>query len=146
MDTTRESGVADHCRELGCSVRPFVFGATNKGELIANLNRKLQHGILVLSAQDVQLQKELEVYRRKVTPAGNIQYSSPVNFFDDSIIALGLCVHYSRRDFTQITTDTSKYVTLTDEAADGSWEQTRELLELAEKIDEEWGNNGALAA
>lgn len=145
MDTTRESGVADHCRELGCSVRPFIFGSTNKGELIANLNRKLQHGILRLSVTDVQLVKELEVYRRKVTPGGHIQYSSPVNFFDDSIIALGLCVHYSRRDFTQITKDTSRYVTLTDEAADGSWEQTRELLELAEKIEEEW-DLGRLAA
>ena len=145
MDTTRESGVADHCRELGCSVRPFVFGSANKGELIANLNRKLQHGILRLSESDIQLVKELEVYRRKVTPGGNIQYSSPVNFFDDSIIALGLCVHYSRRDFTQITKDTSRYVTLTDEAADGSWAQTRELLELAEKIEEDFAN-AAIAA
>jgi hypothetical protein len=145
MDTTRESGVADHCRELGCSVRPFIFGSANKAELIANLNRKLQHGILRLSATDTQLFKELEVYRRKVTPGGNIQYSSPVNFFDDSLIALGLCVHYSRRDFTNITRDTSRYVTVTDEAADGSYEQSQELLELAEQIDKEWAN-AALAA
>ena len=34
---------------------------------------------------------ELAGFGLKITPAGNLQYKHPENYFDDSIMALGLC-------------------------------------------------------
>jgi hypothetical protein len=88
--------VADHLVRKGVPVRPFVFTNERKHLLVSNLNRMLQHGEIVLAEEDAQLVRELEVFTAKMTPAGNVQYTHPVNYFDDSIMALGLCALTAR--------------------------------------------------
>jgi hypothetical protein len=113
MDTTGVGAVvADHLRPLGISIREVVFGNANKAAMIADLTRRFQHGIIELDVRDTQIVRELEVFRRKVTPSGNVTYSSPVNYFDDSIIALALAAGYARTDIGVVKSNTTSYVNL----------------------------------
>jgi hypothetical protein len=54
----------------------------------------------------------LEVFRRKVSSTGTITYSSPVNYFDDSIIALALAAGYARTDIGVVRKNVDRYVNL----------------------------------
>lgn len=89
--------VADHLRKKGLNVKGFVFTNASKHQLVSNLNRMLEHGELTLPADDKQLVRELEVFEGKKSAAGNLQYSSPDSYFDDSIMALGLTALEARR-------------------------------------------------
>ncbi|KKM16461.1 hypothetical protein LCGC14_1685590, partial [marine sediment metagenome] len=96
-DTGVGDAVADHLRRKGLSVRGFTFGAKSKHKLVSNLNRMLEHGELVLPAEDTQLQRELSVFRSTITKAGNVTYGKPDTYFDDSIDALALAALPARR-------------------------------------------------
>lgn len=97
MDSTGVGdAVADHLQRKGVSVRQFVFGQRSKHRLVSNLNRMLEHGELVLPTEDQQLKRELSVFRSTITTAGNVTYSAPDTYFDDSIDALGLAALPSR--------------------------------------------------
>lgn len=89
-DTGVGDAVADHLRRKGVAVRGFTFGTKSKHRLVSNLNRMLEHGELVLPEEDKQLQRELSVFRSKITGSGNVTYASPDTYFDDAIDALSL--------------------------------------------------------
>jgi hypothetical protein len=70
----------------------FVFGERSKKALVGTLMRMLELGELTLPREDTQLYRELEVFQRKVSKSGDsVKYSHPVNFFDDCVMALGMC-------------------------------------------------------
>jgi hypothetical protein len=76
----------------------------------------------------------LEVFRRKVTPQGTVTYSSPVNYFDDSIIALALAAGYARTDVGVWKKQQSSYVNLGRGEfahAEGSYGEHQQLLQQA---------------
>ena len=95
--------VADEMRRLDIPVIGYRFGVKSKAKLIANLAREIEHGRVVFPVEDTQLRRELKAYERKVTPAGNIQYTAPVNFFDDTVIAVALAVLRTRYTGPSIT-------------------------------------------
>jgi hypothetical protein len=84
--------VYDMLRAKGLHITPYTFGQKSKEKLVSTLAREIEHKRLVLPKEDTQLLRELRAFTRKVTPAGNIQYTAPVNFHDDCIMALGLAV------------------------------------------------------
>jgi hypothetical protein len=113
LDTTGAGNVvADHLIELGVPVRGVVFNNQNKAHMIADLTRRFQHAIIEVDLRDTQLGRELEVFRRKVSSTGTITYSSPVNYFDDSIIALALAAGYARTDIGVVRKNVDRYVNL----------------------------------
>jgi hypothetical protein len=113
LDTTGVGNVvADHLIEKGVPVRGITFTNNVKAQMIGDLTRRFQHGIIELDVRDTQLVRELEVFRRKVTPSGTVTFSSPVNYFDDSIIALALAAGYARNDIGVLKQNADRYINL----------------------------------
>jgi hypothetical protein len=137
LDTTGAGNViADHLIELGVPVRGVNFNANNKAQMIGDLTRRFQHGIIGVDVRDTQLLRELDVFRRKVTPQGHVTYSSPVNYFDDSIIALALAAGYARDDIGVIRKNVSSYVNLGRgdyRHAEGSYEEHQQIIRSAKE-------------
>ena len=79
--------VIDHLRAENLVIQDMHLGGRNKGELIQNFERLNEHNSITFLKGDEQLQREMRSYKRKVSPSGNIQYSAPTNFFDDSVMA-----------------------------------------------------------
>lgn len=116
--------VADALRDKhGLSVRPFIFTNKSKAELVSNLNRMLEHGELKIPAADHELVRELEVFQMKVTPSGNVIYTAPVNYFDDSVMSLGLLALLLRTGMYATESITESYATFGAAARGGrnSW-------------------------
>lgn len=91
MDTTGVGEpVADMLRKRGLRVVDYVFTGKSKEKLVSHLAREIEHKRLVLPKEDTQLLRELKAFTRKVTKAGNVQYMAPVNYHDDTVMALGL--------------------------------------------------------
>lgn len=92
IDATREVAVADGLRKRNLIVWEFVFSEKSKAQLVTRLARELEHGRCILPTEDKQLQRELKAYMRVISKAGNVQYTAPVNYNDDCVMALGLAL------------------------------------------------------
>lgn len=82
--------VADMLRARQVSLSPYLFSNKEKERLVSHLQRAFQRNEIVVPKQDRQLLRELGAFRRVVSKAGNVQYSAPVGFNDDCVMALGL--------------------------------------------------------
>lgn len=82
--------VADMLRKRNVSLSPFLFSNKEKERLVGHLQRAIQRKELIFPKQDRQLLRELTAFRRVVSKAGNVQYSAPVGYNDDCVMALGL--------------------------------------------------------
>ena len=128
MDSTGVGNVvADALRRRNIPVIDFLFTLRSKAHLVSNLNRMLQHGMLRLDPNDTQLARELEVFQRKATPSGNVIFGHPVNFFDDCVMALGLCALKAREDGGDAQPDS--YATLPGARRASLWDQVGEHME-----------------
>lgn len=90
--TSGYEAVADMLKEAGLVVSAFKFSEKSKALLVATLSRELEHGRLILPKEDVEMFRELKAYTRTVSAKGNVQFSAPVNYHDDCVMALGLAV------------------------------------------------------
>lgn len=134
LDTTGVGNVvADHLREKGVSVRGVTFTNNLKAQMVGDLTRRFQHGIIGVDVRDVQLARELDVFRRKVTPSGAVTFSSPVNYFDDSIIALALVAGHARDDIGIVKANRDQYIKFGNQPAEGSYEEHSQNLQAARK-------------
>lgn len=88
--------VADALRAAGCLVTDVGLTAKTKGEVIQNLARLIEHNRVSFLAGDGQLKRELKAYSRKVSPSGNVLYTAPTNFFDDTVMAAAYCAYKMR--------------------------------------------------
>jgi hypothetical protein len=88
--------VADMLRKRGLTVWGFTFTNKSKEQLVSNLARELEHGRVKIPKAAKQLYRELKAFTRTVTKAGNVVYSHPVNFNDDTVMALGLALLKTR--------------------------------------------------
>lgn len=88
--------VADALRAAGLTVTDIALTAKSKGEVIQNLARLIEHNRVSFLAKDDQLKRELKAYSRKVSAAGNILYTAPTNFFDDTVMAAAYTAYKMR--------------------------------------------------
>ena len=91
VDATRDNKIVQDLSESGLRVDPVNFSA-KKEVLIDNLATSLEGGELTLSSSANILVNELEVYEYDVTKSGQIRYSAPSGFHDDTVDALALAV------------------------------------------------------
>lgn len=93
MDTTGlGEPVADMMRKRGLHIVDYTFTNRSKEKLVSTLAREIEHKRLILPKEDTQLLRELKAFTRTISKAGNVIYSAPVNYHDDTVMALGLAV------------------------------------------------------
>jgi hypothetical protein len=95
--------------KAGLVVIPYIFSHKSKTELIANAQRMVEHKRLHFPKGDDQLRREMSVYAKRVTQAGNVTFSAPSGFFDDKVIAMSLMAWDQRNSWTR--TKSHRYVT-----------------------------------
>lgn len=100
--------VADALRLAGLSVTDMSLTNKLKSEVIQNLERQIEHNRVHFLKGDNQLKRELKAYTRKVSPSGNVLYTAPANFFDDTVIAAAYTV-YKMRNPGRIRTSSYAY-------------------------------------
>lgn len=88
--------VADALRAARLSVTDLHLSNKTKGEVIQNLERNIEHNRVAFLKGDNQLKRELKAYTRKVSPSGNVLYTAPTNFFDDTVLAAAYTVYKMR--------------------------------------------------
>lgn len=90
MDST---GVGDplfeQVRKLGYAVEGFNFTNTSKQQLVEHLAVLLEQQRITFP-NIPELIHELELYQYEMTRAGNVKYSAPQGYHDDTVISLGL--------------------------------------------------------
>jgi len=97
LDTTGVGeAVADMLREKKLPVIPFVFTQKSKQELIATLQREIEHKRVAFPVEDQQLFRELKAFAATVSTSNNVQYSAPAGYHDDCVIAAALAVYCIR--------------------------------------------------
>lgn len=99
MDVTAMGhGLREMLRDRGGMT---IWGAefTNefKGKLVAVVAKSLEKQQTILAKEDRNLRRELKAFTRVVTPAGNVRYTAPSNYNDDTVIALGLALLKANR-------------------------------------------------
>lgn len=93
MDTTGVGeAVADMLRKRGLGIVDFTFTNKSKERLVSTAVREIEHKRLALPKEDTQLLRELKAFARTVSKSGNVIFSAPANFHDDTVMALGLAV------------------------------------------------------
>ena len=88
--------VADALRAAGLSVVDIALSNKTKGEVIQNLERQVEHNRVTFLKGDNQLKREMKAYTRKVSPSGNVLYTAPANFFDDTVMAAAYTTYKMR--------------------------------------------------
>jgi hypothetical protein len=118
--------IARDLRREGVPVIDYVFGERSKRVLVGTLQRMLEQGEMTIPAEDTQLIRELEVFQRKVSKSGtSVTYTHPVNFFDDCVMALGLCaVKADEGDWGRVRGegDSDSWVTVPGAESGGGWD------------------------
>jgi len=94
VDSTRDNKIVGDLEDAGLSVEPINFGS-RKETLIDNLALALEGGELTLSSGAPELVNELEVFEYDMTESGQVRYSAPSGFHDDTVDALALAVDAS---------------------------------------------------
>lgn len=90
------NGVGDPIVELlskqGVSVIPFITDNLSKSQIIAQLMLVFEQRKLFIPTEEEfpELGEELANYEYKYSKRGNLQYSAPEGFHDDTVIALAL--------------------------------------------------------
>lgn len=97
MDSTGVgAGIEPHLRKRDLVIWPFIFTNKTKEKLVSTLARELEHERVKIPKAAKQLYKELKAFTRTITKAGNVVFSHPVNFNDDTVMALGLALLKTR--------------------------------------------------
>jgi hypothetical protein len=91
VDATRDNKIVGDLEAEGIDVQAVNFGS-QKQRIIDNLALSLEAGELTLSADAPELVNELEVFEYNITDSGNVKYSAPSGFKDDTVDALALAV------------------------------------------------------
>jgi hypothetical protein len=92
LDTTGIGDtVYDDLTDAGLSVESFHFTNTTKNQLISNLMRTMDNG-LVHVPDDPELIGEFESYEFELTDSGLIRYGAPKGMHDDIVTSVALCV------------------------------------------------------
>lgn len=76
----------------GITVWGVDFTASLKEKLVATAAREIEKGNCILPTEDRNLRRELKAYTRVVLPSGNIRFTAPSNYNDDTVMALGLAL------------------------------------------------------
>jgi hypothetical protein len=81
--------IVEALRRRGVAVRPFVFTAASKEQLIDNLAIRIEQGGIRLMDLPVQT-NELLAYQYEITRGRNAKMNAPAGLHDDCVIALAL--------------------------------------------------------
>jgi hypothetical protein len=92
LDTTGLGDtIYDDLTDAGISIEPFHFTNTTKNQLISNLMRTMDNGLVSLPRDD-DLISEFESYEFELTDSGLIRYGAPRGMHDDIVTSIALCV------------------------------------------------------
>ena len=92
LDTTGLGDtIYDDLTDAGISIEPFHFTNTTKNQLISNLMRTMDNGLVSLPRDD-ELVSEFESYEFELTDSGLIRYGAPRGMHDDIVTSVALCV------------------------------------------------------
>jgi len=92
MDSTGVGDpVLEQVKKMGLFVDGYNFTSTTKQQLIENLAVAIENGE-VSFPHIPELIHELQLYQYEITRAGNVRYSAPQGYHDDTVIALGLAL------------------------------------------------------
>ena len=106
LDSTGPGAVvADMLRhQQGLRVVDYTFTNKSVGQLVATLAREIEHNRIIFPREDTQLMRELKAFGRRVSKAGNVQYSAPEGSHDDCVYAAALaCMEAKNSGSANIT-------------------------------------------
>ena len=96
MDTTGVGGpVVEQLKRKGIQVEGYNFNNTTKQQLIEALAVAIENEEISYPKIDTLIH-ELQLYEYEITRAGNVRYSAPQGYHDDTVIALGLALQGCR--------------------------------------------------
>lgn len=93
VDASRDNKIVSDLEASGLDVEAVKFTRDTKQTMIDNLITRLETGEITLSSDAPALINELEVFEFERTDAGNVRYTAPSGFHDDTVDALALAAH-----------------------------------------------------
>lgn len=99
VDATRDNKLLSDLEAAGVTVEPVTFSSQRKTELVESLVAAVEADELTVPDTETtaQLKHELQIFEYETTRAGNVRYSAPEGFKDDSVDALAIANDLQRQ-------------------------------------------------